>query len=317
MHSRKFLVTGSNSVNSLKKFSISDREILDKRVKANPRYTGVRPRTNTGFNTQRRQELEHEIRKYYKVRNDEVFRRISLTDLLQLMVAHAENIEADECIDYKSESDDNEAEVPLKYRDEVECLVHQMNQLETTGKTRGPKCPYVIIDVRSQSEYQAFHLATAVNHPHSRLSRAVGWECAELLIYKNHPKFIIVAYDDGEDVAPEVVATLQHRGYNNVFMLSGGLRLARDKFGFPLVSDDPAQTLCPQVVDAVSRQLSNTVLPPLSMADASDWWAAASKLPNSTIGTDSAITNSMLSTGHHTSRSQLKGSDDQHIKPWR
>lgn len=67
MHSQKLMVRGPKTANTLKKFSISDREILDKRVKTNPRYAGVRPRTDTGFNTQRRQELEHEIRKYYKV----------------------------------------------------------------------------------------------------------------------------------------------------------------------------------------------------------------------------------------------------------
>lgn len=67
MHSRKFVVSNTGTVNTLKKYSISDREILNKRIKTNPRYSGVRPRTNTGFNTQRRQELELEIRKYYKV----------------------------------------------------------------------------------------------------------------------------------------------------------------------------------------------------------------------------------------------------------
>nr|XP_053630588.1 centrosomal protein of 41 kDa-like [Cherax quadricarinatus]XP_053630589.1 centrosomal protein of 41 kDa-like [Cherax quadricarinatus] len=318
MHSRKFLVQDLNTINRLKKFSVSDREILDKRTKTNPRYTTVRARTDTGFNTQRRQELEHEIRKYYKVRNDEVFRRISLADLLQLMVAHSERVDAAVCADRDAEGDSVEMQVPLKYRDEVECIIHQMDNVKITSKTRSPECPYVIIDVRPQNEYLTSHLATAVNHPHSRLSRAVGWECAELLAYKNHPEFIIVAYDEGEDLAPEVVATLQHRGYNNIFMLSGGLHLARDKFGFPLVSDDSALTLRPQVISAISQQLSDTVLPPLSMADASEWWAAASKLPNATTTpTDSGFTNITRSVGQHTSRSQVKGKDGQPVRPWR
>ncbi|KAG7176651.1 centrosomal protein of 41 kDa-like [Homarus americanus] len=315
MHSRKFIVKGCQSVNTLKKYSVSDRGILDKRVKSNPRYTGVRSRTDTGFNTQRRQELEHEIRKYYKVRNDEVFRRISLADMLQLMVAHAEDVEAIECITCESEVDNNEAEVPLKYRDEVDCVVHKMDQLEVDSKTNIPQCPYVMIDVRPQGEFKTCHLATAVSHPHSRLSRAVGWECPELLIYKNHPEFIIIVYDEGEDLAPEVAATLQHRGYGNVFMLSGGLRLAKDKFGFPLVTENTAGSLSFQVVDAISQQLSNTVLPPLSMADASEWWAAASKLPNS--ATDSGITHTTPSTGRQTTRSQIKDKDGQPARPWR
>lgn len=59
-----------------------------------------------------------------------MFRRISLADLLQLMVAHAEDVEAASQIPYESEGDSNEAEVPIKYRDEVENVVHKMDQLE-------------------------------------------------------------------------------------------------------------------------------------------------------------------------------------------
>lgn len=56
---------------SLQKFTIADRRILDKKVKNNPKYEGITSRTNSGFNTQRRRELEREIRKYYKVRERE------------------------------------------------------------------------------------------------------------------------------------------------------------------------------------------------------------------------------------------------------
>ncbi|XP_066985032.1 centrosomal protein of 41 kDa-like [Macrobrachium rosenbergii] len=321
MHSKKFTVSGVAAVNTLKKYSISDREILDKRVKTNPRYADIRPRTNTGFNTHRRQELEHEIRKYYKVRNDEVFRRISLADLLQLMVAHAEDTEAAVSYQYETNpaSDVNGSEIPIKYRDEVELVVHKMTQLEMETKVRSPDCPYVIIDVRPYNEYEKDHLATAVCHPFSRMSRAVGWECPAMLIYKNHPEFIIVIYDEGEDVGPEVVATLQHRGYENVFLLSGGLRLARDKFGPPLVTNEISTIVKQEVIEAITLQLSHIVLPPLSMAEASDWWEATTKLPNASDSANNELSNrtSMASTGRHTSRSQLKTKDGQSVPPWR
>ncbi|KAK7067179.1 Centrosomal protein of 41 kDa [Halocaridina rubra] len=319
MHSKKFIVSGTASVNALKKYSVSDRGILDKRIKVNPRYAGVRSRTNTGFNTHRRQELEHEIRKYYKVRNDEVFRRIPLADLLQLMVAHAEDSRFVESYQYATEAESNGTEVPIKYRDEVETVVHKMTQFQIENKPKPPDCPYVIIDVRPCHEYQEAHLATAVCHPYSKMSRAVGWESQDMLMYKNHPEFIIVIYDDCEDIAPEVAATLQHRGYENVFLLSGGLRLAKDKFGSPLVTNDCSTTLKQEVVDAIARQLSHTVLPPLSMADASDWWAATSKLPNSAQPSDNEVlpNPSTASTGRQTSRSQLKSRDGQPVPPWR
>lgn len=36
---------------------------------------------------------------------------------------------------------------------------------------------------------------------------------------------------------PEYASILIHRGYENVYVLSGGLKLAKDKFGYPLVVD--------------------------------------------------------------------------------
>ena len=45
---------------------------------------------------------------------------------------------------------------------------------------------------------------------------------------------IIIVYDHCEDMAPGYCATLLHRGYSNVYLLSGGLRLVADFVGFPL-----------------------------------------------------------------------------------
>lgn len=52
---------------SLSKYSISDRDFLNKRLKTSTRYSKVKSKTNSGFNATRKQELEKEIKKYYKV----------------------------------------------------------------------------------------------------------------------------------------------------------------------------------------------------------------------------------------------------------
>ena len=46
---------------------------------------------------------------------------------------------------------------------------------------------------------------------------------------------IIIVYDHCEDMAPGYCATLLHRGYSNVYLLSGGLRLVKDFVGYPLL----------------------------------------------------------------------------------
>ena len=42
-------------------------------------------------------------------------------------------------------------------------------------------------------------------------------------------------YDDNETAAPQVATTLMERGYNNVFVLSGGLRVAKQCFPHSLI----------------------------------------------------------------------------------
>lgn len=46
---------------------------------------------------------------------------------------------------------------------------------------------------------------------------------------------MIVVYDEDEILAPQVATTLMERGYNNVFMLSGGLKVAKYCFPHSLV----------------------------------------------------------------------------------
>lgn len=280
------------TASSLKKFSVSDRDILDRRVRTNPRYAGVQARTNTGFNTHRRQELDREIRKYYKVRYDEDFRRISLGDLIQLMVTHsidaaaAEEEEEEEERRRKEEGEEEEEgkthRFPLKYQDELKKVVHGMEHMMAHSSKSAPQRPYLILDIRIPQDFQKGHLATAINHPSARLSRAVGWECDPLLAHKNRPGSVIVVCDESEESGPAAVSILQHRGYSNVMLLSGGLRLARDKIGPPLVTTAPTTAataasvgLPLQTALLLQDQLAVTVLPPLSVSEGQQWWNAA------------------------------------------
>lgn len=71
------------------------------------------------------------------------------------------------------------------------------------------------------------------------LLRATNYETKDMLAYKNQPGKMIIVYDDVEKVAPRVAATLVERGYNNVHMLSGGLKWALHKFPDGLITGKP------------------------------------------------------------------------------
>ncbi|KAL7630552.1 UNVERIFIED_CONTAM: hypothetical protein RMT77_019256 [Armadillidium vulgare] len=257
---------------SLKKYTISDRNILDKKTHPSLKYSNVKPKTNTGFNSEKRIEIEKEILKYYKVRNDEIFRRISLGDLIQLMVAFADEVNLiglPVTYDSKANSEGSEkSRVNNVDKTDEKNSSHNFQILKNSevqipqNSNTIPKelQPFLILDVRTENEFKECHLATAAWHDRSRLSRAIGWESIEMRDYKNKEDKLIVVYDNNEALSGSVATMLIHRGYLNIFVLSGGLRLAYDKIGFPLVTNDLSRALTPDVANFLSEKLKNVTV---------------------------------------------------------
>jgi len=95
--------------------------------------------------------------------------------------------------------------------------------------------PYLLIDIREKDAYDAGHLRTAKHFPTSRLSRAFQFETKELRSFCNKEGKIIVVYDEDESMAPKAATVLVERGYDNVYMLSGGINVAKKFFPDGLV----------------------------------------------------------------------------------
>lgn len=98
--------------------------------------------------------------------------------------------------------------------------------------------PYLLLDLRTKDEYDQSHIITALNYPVAMLARTMNNETPELLAYKNQPGKIILVYDDDERIAPRAAQTLVERGYDNLFLLSGGMRFAVKKFPSGLIAGD-------------------------------------------------------------------------------
>ena len=175
------------------------------------------------------------------------------------------------------------------------------------------QCPYLLIDLRPGSDFSREHIITALCHPIGRLARAVGWENPEMLTYKNHSDWIIVLYDENEDLAPDAAATLIHRGYQNIFVLSGGLHLVRDKIGPPVVTTDQSRNLQPKIVEFISERLAHVIVPPLSMVDAPNWWIAN----GNNSGSDRSVKTPGSSSKSSSSLSRNKSRDRISNVPWK
>ena len=82
--------------------------------------------------------------------------------------------------------------------------------------------PYLLLDLRDRDDYEQCHMITALSYPVAMLSRSINNETPDMLAYKNQPGKIIVVYDDDERLGPKAATTLVQRGYDNLFLLSGG-----------------------------------------------------------------------------------------------
>ena len=85
--------------------------------------------------------------------------------------------------------------------------------------------PYLLLDVRERAEYERGHIVTARHYPAARLARTMNYETAEMWRYKRAPEALVVVYDEDEATAQKCATTLAQRGYDNVFILSGGLKV--------------------------------------------------------------------------------------------
>ncbi|XP_067933943.1 centrosomal protein of 41 kDa A-like [Watersipora subatra] len=105
--------------------------------------------------------------------------------------------------------------------------------------------PFLILDVRDQDEYNACHIITAESFPIAYLSRSCNYENKSMLAYKNQPGKIIIVYDEDERVAPKAATTLVERGYDNLFLLSGGLKVAARLYPQSLITGGLPVSIAP------------------------------------------------------------------------
>ncbi|GAB1610868.1 hypothetical protein Ahia01_001373600, partial [Argonauta hians] len=99
-----------------------------------------------------------------------------------------------------------------------------------TAAQHPPPPPYLLLDVRDKDEFDRCHVISAYNYPSAMLSRTNNSETKQMLAYKNQPGRLILLYDYDESISPRVASTITERGFDNLFLLSGGLKVAEKQF---------------------------------------------------------------------------------------
>ncbi|UJR27167.1 hypothetical protein I4U23_008465 [Adineta vaga] len=238
--------------------------ILDKRIPQNPRYKNVQPTVDTGDSQTNVLKRNEELRGYSKPQAGELFKRMKISTLVKLITQVAEincleddsrastSTDRPETHDSQMSAETTRSTLQSVIRGVGEMDVYRsyMNQDSTTPKIpKTPKTPnseyldldfderpYLIVDLRDIDEYNTNHIVSAHHYPAAMLSRCSNNESKELLIYKNRKGKIIVLYDEDEQIAPRAATIMTERGYNNIFLLSGGLKYAVRKYPCGLIT---------------------------------------------------------------------------------
>ncbi|XP_069763905.1 centrosomal protein of 41 kDa isoform X2 [Narcine bancroftii] len=121
-----------------------------------------------------------------------------------------------------------------------------------------PDCPYLVLDVRDRDAYEQCHVIGAYSYPIAMLSRTMNPYTKEILEYKNAPGKIILLYDEDERIASQAATTLCERGFENLFMLSGGLKVVAQKFPKGLTTGSIPPSCQPPVVTTPRQRRSTT-----------------------------------------------------------
>ncbi|KAM8973999.1 centrosomal protein of 41 kDa isoform 1-T1 [Pelodytes ibericus] len=284
--------------------NIGDPEILKKKIPQNPKYLHVKTRLDTGNSMTKYMEKIEEIKRNYRYKKDELFKRIKVTTFAQLVLQVASVSEDSDVAEMTSEelqrledSDSvlSEADTelptyrtngkgsphsvplsPVQILDDVgggesvqsaRSTLHSLisgvgeldlgnQQAKNTMKDYSPRsqcldkpytdCPFLLLDVRDRDCYDQCHIIGAHSYPIAMLSRTMNSFTQDILQFKNSHGKIIILYDEDERMSSQAATTMCERGFENLFMLSGGLKVIAQKFPEGLTTGTFPITCLPQ-----------------------------------------------------------------------
>ena len=200
---------------------------MERKVKENPRYANVKSGIDTGASVNKVQYISQG---QYIKRTSEIFFRISPPDLYQLYAEYEKH--ADENMrsnggggggggGHNGSGGQNIASF-ASGGGGPRIVVHEEEAQVTYEQ------PYLILDLRTPEDFEACHLLQARSFPQRLLMQDKS--TVELHRYRNAEGKLIVLYDDCERLAAAAAHQLVHRGYENVFVLTGGLASFGEKF---------------------------------------------------------------------------------------
>ncbi|XP_063433510.1 centrosomal protein of 41 kDa B-like isoform X1 [Mytilus trossulus] len=338
--------------------------VLDKKIPVNPKYQHVRATVDTGSSVTKYMEKIEDIRKNYRFKKDEIFKRMKAATFVQL-VAKVWEYQRDTCNSSMNNGNSMSSTRPDSADMEIQRIQggHRLSPAPSLALTEGdygepdrsgkrstlqgvvrgvgeididkpqpapPKpdllddgCPYLLLDIRIKDDYDQFHMISAKSYPTAYLSRATNFETKDMLAYKNVPGKIILVCDEDERLAPNAATTLVQRGYDNLFLLSGGMRIAYKTFPEGLFTGTPNQNVTEaakppkQIIPATQKDFDQHDIDRLNMYldNALQDRSTGSRLSNASTMASTSRMGKGSSMG--TPKSYMSGSVSSHRAPFK
>ncbi|XP_028286175.1 centrosomal protein of 41 kDa isoform X2 [Parambassis ranga] len=341
------------------KQNIGSVEYMKKRIPKNAKYEHIKTRLDTGCSLTKYMERLEEIKKNYRYRKDEIFKRMKVTTFAQLILQVASVSDLNE-----SETDDGshaaEDDVSVVSSADLESLPEHINgfpsdhqdagdgrdvchtarstllsvisgvgELNLDQKTQNdpipepddrpyPDCPYLLLDVRDRDQYDCCHIIGAHSFPITMLSRTMNPYTRDVLEYKNAAGKIIIVYDEDERIASQAATTMCERGFENLFMLCGGLKVIAQKFPSGMTTGSFPAACLSSATSLKGRKCSAPQQPAQPAQPAEKrWWFTLDELNKIQEHLEEILvpsnTNSRMSSRLSTISSQSKASSRQSL----
>uniref|UniRef100_A0A7N9AQF9 Centrosomal protein 41 n=1 Tax=Mastacembelus armatus TaxID=205130 RepID=A0A7N9AQF9_9TELE len=338
---------------------IGNVEYMKKKIPKNAKYQHVKTRLDTGCSLTKYLERLEDIKRNYKYRKDEIFKRLKVTTFAQLvsvsslivggclLISHSysfvDNLSVVSIGDLEGLSDHTNGSpqaLPLSDRHDAgdtreicnsarstllsvisgvgELNLERNNQKEDKVSVSNPgpddrpypDCPYLLLDVRDRDQYDHCHIISAHSFPIAMLSRTMNPYTKEVLEYKNAAGKIIIVYDEDERIASQTATVMCERGFENLFMLSGGLRVIAQKFPEGMTTGS-IPTSCLSSPTSLKAKRSSVQQQPLQAAE-KRWRFTSDELTKIQEQLEQILipnnTNSLMSSRMSTVSSQSKAS---------
>ena len=82
--------------------------------------------------------------------------------------------------------------------------------------------------MREPESYRKWHIRDSLNYYHVLLNQDKF--IPELYRFRNQPNKMIIVYLDDERIGTEIAQKMVEKGYENAFLLSGGIERFNDEF---------------------------------------------------------------------------------------